>query len=89
MYYDPSGHACDMPEEKAPEITVGEKPFISQYDIPTNDKGYTKSNCSLGQKVHGEYKIGDVDKVNRFKEYILPRGKRVDFIDLEKRLCMN
>ena len=59
--------------------------FKSQYDIPKNNKGYTKSNLELGKKVHKEYKAGDVDNITRFKEYVLPSGKRVDYIDFETK----
>ena len=61
------------------------KTFISQYDIPVNDKGYTKSSLELGKKVHNEYKAKDVNNVTKFKEYVLPSGKRVDYIDFETK----
>lgn len=59
--------------------------FKSQYEIPTGDDGYTKSNLDLGKKVHKEYKASDVDNITKFKEYTLPSGKRVDFIDFENK----
>ena len=68
-----------MPETK------GEKTFVSQYDIPTNDKGYTKSSLELGKKVHKEYKAKDINDTSKFKEYVLPSGKRVDFIDFDTK----
>ncbi len=39
------------------------KTFKSQYDIPTDESGYTKSNLELGRQVHKEYKAGDVDNI--------------------------
>lgn len=49
------------------------------------ENGDTKSNLDLGKKVHKEYKAGDVDYITKFKEYNLPSGKRVDFIDFENK----
>jgi len=40
----------------------------------------------LGKNVHKEYKIGDVDNISKFKEYTLPSGKRVDFIDFKSKV---
>ena len=59
--------------------------FKSQYEIPTNEKGYTKSSLDLGKKVHKEYMSDVADDVNKIKEYVLPSGKRVDFIDFENK----
>lgn len=42
-------------------------------------------NLSLGKKVHKEYKVTAVDNIVRFKEYRLPSGKRVDYIDFETK----
>ena len=60
--------------------------FKSQYEIPTNEKGYTKSSLELGKKVHKEYMYDVADGVNKIKEYVLPSGKRVDFIDFENKI---
>lgn len=60
--------------------------FKSQYEIPTNEKGYTKSSFELGKKVHKEYMSDVADDVNKIKEYVLPSGKRVDFIDFENKI---
>ncbi|MGV3242990.1 hypothetical protein [Streptococcus suis] len=54
--------------------------------MPKNDKGYTKSNLKLGQDVHKEYKAENVLKGYREKEFTLPSGKRVDFIDFENNI---
>ena len=63
-----------------------EKTYISSYDIPTDANGYTKSNLSLGQKVHKEYRLGEENGVTKIKEYILPSRKRVDFIDFDNKI---
>lgn len=47
---------------------------------------YTKSSLQLGQQMHRLYKIKDVLPDVRIKEFRLPSGKRVDFIDFEKRI---
>ena len=60
--------------------------FKSQYDIPTDENGYTKSNLELGKKVHKEYMADVADGVNKIKEYVLPSGKRVDYIDFENKI---
>ncbi len=102
MYFNPSGHGttengCGAEGVKKPKDTlagqVGNKSgtpsgrtFKSSYDIPTNDKGYTKSSLELGKKVHKEYMSDVADDVNKIKEYVLPSGKRVDFIDLENKI---
>ncbi|MES2389558.1 MAG: RHS repeat-associated core domain-containing protein [Bacteroidota bacterium] len=43
---------------------------------------YTKSNLMLGQEMHKAYKAGLADGVNTFKEFRLPSGKRIDFLDV-------
>lgn len=60
--------------------------FKSQYEIPTNEKGYTKSSLDLRKKVHKEYMFDVADDVNKIKEYVLPSGKRVDFIDFDNKI---
>lgn len=66
--------------------TSSGRTFKSQYEIPTNEKGYTKSSLELGKKVHKEYMSDVADDVNKIKEYVLPSGKRVDFIDFENKI---
>ncbi|MDE3046708.1 MAG: hypothetical protein KGJ02_08750, partial [Verrucomicrobiota bacterium] len=41
----------------------------------------TKSNLRLGQQVHKSYKAAIADKKIFRKEFTLPSGRRVDFID--------
>lgn len=93
---DALGIATDLGEEEVEEDETGEIPgesgtssgrtFKSQYEIPTNEKGYTKSSLELGKKVHKEYMSDVADDVNKIKEYVLPSGKRVDFIDFENKI---
>ncbi len=60
---------------------TGRKLFKSSYDIPVDPKtGYTKSNLTLGRNVHSEYYS---NMVGKGKEFTLPSGKRVDYIDFE------
>ena len=43
--------------------------FKSQYEIPTNEKGYTKSSLDLGKKVHNDLqypKNNECDITGRF-----------------------
>lgn len=40
---------------------------------------YTKSNLQLGQQMHKAYKFG----ANGVKEYRLPSGRRIDFLDIK------
>lgn len=40
--------------------------------------GYTKSSLKLGQEMHSVYKAGE----DGLKEFILPSGKRIDFLDI-------
>jgi hypothetical protein len=42
---------------------------------------YTKSNLKLGQQKHFSYKEGLADDITTFKEFRLPSGKRIDFLD--------
>jgi hypothetical protein len=39
---------------------------------------YTKSSLKLGQEMHKAYKVG----ANGVKEFRLPSGKRIDFLDI-------
>jgi len=50
-------------------------------DGATLGLSYTKSNLKLGQEMHKAYKAGLADKINTFKEFRLPSGKRIDFLD--------
>jgi RHS repeat-associated protein len=46
---------------------------------------YTKSNLRLGQEMHKTYKSDLSDGITKFKEYRLPSGRRIDFIDFENK----
>ncbi len=48
-------------------------------------KPYTKSNLKLGQEMHKAYKADIADGVAKRKEYRLPSGKRIDFIDFDTK----
>lgn len=48
-----------------------------------NKSGSTEAN-RYGIQKHKEYRAGQADKVNTFKEYTLPNGKRIDFLDAKK-----
>jgi hypothetical protein len=44
---------------------------------------YTRSSLRLGQDMHKAYKADVVDPLNGlFKEYRLPSGRRIDFLDI-------
>ena len=60
--------------------------FKSSYDIPIDEKGFTKSSLELGRKVHKEYMLDYVNGTTKFKEYVLPSGKRIDFIDFDNKI---
>lgn len=42
---------------------------------------WTTSNLRIGQQVHRSYKAAIADKINLRKEYKLPSGRRIDFLD--------
>ena len=42
---------------------------------------YTKSNLRLGQQMHKSYKAGETILNKKTKEYVLPSGRRIDFLD--------
>jgi RHS repeat-associated protein len=42
---------------------------------------YTKSSLQLGQQMHKAYKVG----ANGVKEFRLPSGRRIDFLDIKNR----
>jgi len=44
--------------------------------------GSTAAN-RLGQEMHKAYKAGIADKVDTFKEFVLPSKKRIDFLDVK------
>lgn len=45
-------------------------------------KPFTKSNLKLGQAMHKKYKIDLHDDEYYIKEYRLPSGRRIDFLDI-------
>ncbi|SEA68065.1 Restriction endonuclease fold toxin 9 [Arachidicoccus rhizosphaerae] len=56
--------------------------------IAAEDAAKTGSTVAnrLGQQMHKAYKAGDVLDGVRIKEFMLPSRKRIDFIDLEKKI---
>lgn len=59
---------------------------IGARQVATNTSTqFTKSSLQLGQQMHKIYKSGSVLKGVRFKEFRLPSGKRVDFIDFQNK----
>jgi hypothetical protein len=42
---------------------------------------YTKSNLRLGQQMHKSYKAGETILNKKTKEFVLPSGRRIDFLD--------
>ncbi len=46
--------------------------------VTANAPTYTRSSLQLGQKMHKEYKLG----AEGIKEFRLPSGKRIDFLDI-------
>jgi RHS repeat-associated protein len=41
-------------------------------------------STALGRKMHNLYKAGMADEINTFKEFRLPSGRRIDFLDVRK-----
>ncbi|GHV15297.1 hypothetical protein FACS1894169_06250 [Bacteroidia bacterium] len=64
-----------VPTIETPSMMIG--PPASNIGV-----NYTKSNLRLGQQMHKSYKVGLHDGVNGIKEYRLPSGKRIDFLDI-------
>ncbi|MFZ5351083.1 MAG: peptidoglycan-binding protein, partial [Bacillota bacterium] len=50
-----------------------------------NTKPYTKSSLKMGQEKHKAYKADIADNITKFKEFRLPSGKRIDYIDFETK----
>jgi hypothetical protein len=64
-------------------IRIGAK-LITKQAIKEGLK-YTKSNLKLGQEMHRAYKVGDIVEGVAIKEFRLPSGKRIDFLDINNR----
>jgi hypothetical protein len=47
---------------------------------------FTKSNLQLGREMHSAYKADVVNNCTTFKEFRLPSGKRIDYLDIENGL---
>ncbi|MDC8101944.1 RHS repeat-associated core domain-containing protein [Chryseobacterium rhizosphaerae] len=58
---------------------------ILKEGAPTTYKGeYTKSSLKLGRAIHNEYKAQEAAQGLGYKEYRLPSGKRIDFLNISK-----
>jgi len=60
---------------------AGELKGVSQLEasVISEEVQYTKSNLRLGQEMHKAYKVGE----DGIKEFRLPSGKRIDFLDIK------
>ena len=56
---------------------AGSRSYVAANTTPQ----YTKSSLNLGQKMHKSYKVG----VEGIKEFRLPSGRRIDFLDINNR----
>ena len=68
------------------ETFAVEKSGVSVGEAARTGTQFTKSSLKLGQQMHKAYKSGNVLKNVRVKEFRLPSGKRIDFIDFEKKI---
>ena len=54
--------------------------FVKEAEVVVESGAqYTKSNLKLGQEMHAAYKLGE----KGIKEFRLPSGKRIDFLDIK------
>lgn len=45
--------------------------------------GYTKSSLAIGRRMHQTYRAAEhAPELGRFKEFRLPSGRRIDFLDV-------
>jgi len=69
-------------------VTTGA--IASKFGVKSSQKligtSFTKSTCKFGQNIHKNYKLDQVLKNIREKEFRLPSGKKIDFIDFEKKI---
>lgn len=57
---------------------------VTKIDISEGTK-FTKSNMKFGREMHSLYKSDVADSVTKFKEFVLPSKKRIDFIDFDSK----
>ncbi|SEA67405.1 Restriction endonuclease fold toxin 9 [Arachidicoccus rhizosphaerae] len=66
-----------------PEAAKGERVvkvgLVTAEDAAKTVPQYTKSSLKLGQQMHKGYKVG----ADGIKEFRLPSGKRIDFLDIK------
>jgi len=53
-------------------------------DAVRGASGFTRSSLQLGQQMHRAYKAGLADNIRTFKEFRLPSGGRIDFLDVQR-----
>lgn len=71
------------PERLVMAASIGVAGISSLANVSKAAKGvgqYTKSSLKLGQEMHKAYHAGEVGK-----EFRLPSGKRIDFLDINNR----
>jgi RHS repeat-associated protein len=61
------------------EIALTKKMPLGEFKAAEGVAQYTKSNLKLGQEMHKAYKVGE----EGIKEFRLPSGKRIDFLDIK------
>lgn len=57
---------------------------VTKINISEGTK-FTKSNMKFGREMHSLYKTDVADSVTKFKEFVLPSKKRIDFIDFDSK----
>lgn len=57
---------------------------LKEIDINENT-AFTKSTMEFGREIHSLYKSDVADSVTKFKEFVLPNKKRIDFIDFDSK----
>ena len=61
--------------------------FAKAADIAKTSNSYIKSNMKLGREMHSIYKATEANKdIGKIKEFVLPSGKRIDYIDFQNRV---
>ena len=61
------------------ELNISKTGLQLESSIVAKEVQYTKSNLQLGQQMHKAYKEG----AEGIKEFILPSGRRIDFLDIK------
>lgn len=75
-----AGYALRGQKANAIIAAVGIIPYIGDFAKGTK---YTKSTLKIGQEMHKTYKVTEEAAGIGIKEFRLPSGKRIDFLDLK------